>query len=242
MLLVAATATLSERPAMAVPPVGFGHGEWVEIKDARLKIERNDTDGDAGIHVNLDADPWRWMELYDASGRRLMRATMGGAFGIQGGTELFIESGEPSFDELSYEDFLLRFPAGEYTFRGRGVDGENFYGFATLTHDVPDGPALVGPHDDGTLVDPDDATLEWEPVSPPNGSPIVGYQAIISLSGTGIPGLPKIVLDVMMPPTATTLDVPPGFLRPGTLYEWEVLSVEESGNQTLSGSFLRTAP
>lgn len=237
--LVTAGLLLAAMPARCAPEER--PDRWIEIKDARLKIERNDTDGDAGIQVLLDSDPWRWMEIYDTNGRRLMRVSMSAVFGIQGGTELFLESGEPSFDEASYEDFLARFPEGEYFFLGRGVENEQFFGFATLTHDVPDGPVLVGPHETGPLVDPDDAVLRWLPVPPPNGSPIVGYQVIVVRPDTGIPGLPKIVLDVMMPPTATSLDVPPGFLSRDTRYEWEVLSVERGGNQTLS-SFFRTAP
>jgi hypothetical protein len=45
----------------------------------------------------------------------------------------------------------------------------------------------------------------------------------------------------MMPPTAHRLRVPPGFLQPGTEYEWEVLAVERGGNQTLSSSSFVTA-
>jgi hypothetical protein len=100
----------------------------------------------------------------------------------------------------------------------------------------------VGPHLGGDLVDPDDAVVEWEPVDPPNGSPIIAYQVLVVLPGTGLPALPKIALDVMMPPTATSLAVPPGFLLRDTLYEWEVLAIEEGGNQTLSSSFFQTAP
>ena len=79
-------------------------------------------------------------------------------------------------------------------------------------------------------------------MAPPNGSPIIAYEVLVVLGDTGLPALPKIALDVMMPPTATSLAVPPGFLRRGTLYEWEVLSIEAGGNQTLSSSFFRTAP
>jgi hypothetical protein len=53
--------------------------------------------------------------------------------------------------------------------------------------------------------------------------------------------LPKVTLDVMMPPSATSLAVPPGFLQPGTEYEWEVLASEEGGDQTLSSSFFTTS-
>ena len=45
-----------------------------------------------------------------------------------------------------------------------------------------------------------------------------------------------------MPADATSLRVPPGFLLPDTEYEWEVLAIEEGGNQTLSSAFFRTAP
>jgi hypothetical protein len=47
---------------------------------------------------------------------------------------------------------------------------------------------------------------------------------------------------MMMPATATSLTVPAGFLLPDTEYEWEVLAIEASGNQTLSSSFFTTAP
>ena len=39
----------------------------------------------------------------------------------------------------------------------------------------------------------------------------------------------------------TSLAVPPGFLKPGTEYEWEVLAIERSGNQTLSSDVFTTA-
>ena len=216
--------------------------EVVKFKDARMKIEVNDTDGDAGVQVFLDSDPWKWIEIYNPRGRLLFESETAGMFAKQGGTELFLESGEPSFDEVPFEEFLARFPEGKYRFRGEGVDGERFVGTARLTHDVPDGPRLISPLEGGPLVDPDHAVVRWEPVDPPNGSPIIAYQVIIVLPETGLAALPKIALDVMMPPTATSLAVPPGFLRRDTEYEWEVLAIEKSGNQTLSSSFFQTAP
>ncbi len=164
------------------------------------------------------------------------------AFRKQGGTEFFMESGEPNFDEVSFEEFLERFPEGEYRFRGRGVEGERFFGSAQLTHDVPDGPLLISPLEGDNPVDPNNAVVRWEPVGPANGSPIIAYQVIVELPDSPFPAIPKFVLDVMMPATATELAVPPGFLLPDSEYEWEVLSIEESGNQTLSSSSFQTSP
>src|SRR3954469_10410417 len=40
---------------------------------------------------------------------------------------------------------------------------------------------------------------------------------------TTLKALPVVTLDVMMPPSATRLRVPPGFHRPNTEYSWEIL-------------------
>ena len=214
----------------------------VPMKDARLKIELNSTDGDAGIQVFVDADPWKWLEIYDPNDRLIFRSTAYGRFAKQGGTELFMESAEPDFSELPLADFLRRFPEGEYEFEAQGLDGQIFVGSANFTHNLPAGPELVSPLDGTGLVDPNHAVMTWKPVGPANGSPIVGYQVLVVLPQSSIPAIPKIVLDVMMPPTATSMAVPPGFLRPNTRYEWEVLAIEASGNQTLSTAFFQTKP
>jgi hypothetical protein len=82
----------------------------------------------------------------------------------------------------------------------------------------------------------------WDPVADPSDSEIIAYQVLVVQPDTGITALPKVTLDAMMPADATSMAVLPGFLLPDTEYEWEVLAIEESGNQTLSSSFFTTAP
>jgi hypothetical protein len=218
-----------------------GPREVVEIGDARLKFEINSTDLDGGIQVFLDADAWQRMSIFDPRGKRIFTSTTKGVMGQQGGTELFLESAEPTFDEVSLEEMLARWPAGEYAFRGVGLEGERYVGSATLTHDLPAGPELVSPLEDGVPPDPDATVVRWHGVPAPNGSPIIGYQVLVVQPDTGLTALPKVVLDVMMPPDARQLRVPPGFLLPDTEYEWEVLAVESGGNQTLSSNTFTTA-
>jgi hypothetical protein len=43
-----------------------------------------------------------------------------------------------------------------------------------------------------------------------------------------------------LPPSVTRIEVPDGFLQPRTAYNWEVLAIERSGNQTLSSGSFRT--
>jgi hypothetical protein len=50
----------------------------------------------------------------------------------------------------------------------------------------------------------------------------------------------KFGLSMYLPPSVTGIDVPDGLLEPGTAYNWEVLAIERSGNQTLSSGAFKT--
>jgi hypothetical protein len=50
----------------------------------------------------------------------------------------------------------------------------------------------------------------------------------------------KIGLSMYLPPSVTRIDLPDGFLQRRTAYNWEVLAIERSGNQTLSSGSFRT--
>lgn len=215
--------------------------EIVEIKDARIKFEINATDRDGGVQLFLDAEQWKRMSIYDSKGHRIFTTVTKGIMAEQGGTELFLESAEPSFDDLSLEELLKRWPAGNYDFRGSGLNGEIYVGSAQLTHDLPAGPVLVSPIEGAAPQDPANTVVRWKRVPPPNGSPIIAYQVLVVESDTGITALPKVTLDVLMPPTANRLEVPRGFLQRDTEYEWEVLAIEQGGNQTLSSSTFTTS-
>ncbi|MCI0617040.1 fibronectin type III domain-containing protein [bacterium] len=241
-LVVASVMLLSQFAAAGDQSADKASGPIVQIKDARLKIETNATDSDAGIQVLLDADPWKVMRIFDPTGKMVFESKTAGRFGLQGGTELFLESAEPDFVELPFDEFLARFLEGTYKFRGIGLEGERYVGEARLTHDVPEGPELVSPLEGGKLQNPKNTVLLWRPVDAPNGSPIVGYQVIVVQLESQFPAIPKVTLDIMMPATATRLKIPDGFLLPDTEYEWEVLAIEAGGNQTLSTSFFKTLP
>jgi hypothetical protein len=85
--------------------------------------------------------------------------------------------------------------------------------------------------------------IDWEPVTEailPELGPvtIVGYHVIVE-EDTGAEVSPS--LDVYLPANKTRLRVPPQFLKPATIYRFEVLSTEESGNQTIPEGFFCTA-
>jgi hypothetical protein len=214
--------------------------EVTRLEDARLKFEINSTDHDGGVQVFIDAEEWKTMSIVDPSGNRIFATRTRGRLARFGGSELFLESGEPPFSELPLSRLLKQWPAGVYKFRGAGADGQLFRGSALLTHRLPSGPTLVSPVESSGPQRPRDTVMRWRPAQAPEDSRIIGYQVLVERE-TRLKALPVVTLDIMMPPTATRLRVPPGFLRPNTGYSWEVLAIGKSGNQTLSSSTFRTS-
>jgi hypothetical protein len=203
----------------------------IPFPDARLKIEYNATDGDAGLQVFLDADPWREISITNPSGDELLDVEAAEVIRDYGLTELFSESSEPPFDEFPFEEFKQLFPEGVYTFRGRTIEGERLQSTFTLTHDVPDGPHITSPVEDSTVA-PDDLVVEWQPVTTPAGIDVVAYQVLVVADEPSL-GNPTRVFDVMLPADATRLPIPAEFLVAGA-YKTEVLAIERTGNQTLT--------
>ena len=217
-----------------------------ELDDAVIRIEVNSTDGDAGFQIFLDGEGWRMARVYEPSGRQILVVnTGGGVRHIGGGTELFMETEEPEYEDLSeYEDLIQLLSEGEYHFVTHTTGGDFAIGSAELTHDVPAGPEIVAP-----LVDageecahdvlPDVAVIEWEPVTTQlTGEPeidIVLYQVIVVDEETDREFLAEVSAGVTM------VTIPPEFLEPGVEYGFEILAIEESGNQTITESCFETA-
>ena len=209
----------------------------IPFTDARIRIEVNATDQDSGLHAMIDAEGWRWVKIYDPKGRVVFHVMGGGGVRKTGLTELFFESAEPGFENLPLDEFLLRFPAGEYQFVGRTITGDTLFSKAILTHALPNGPVLLSPAD-GSVQDPNNTVVVWEPVADPPGSRIARYEVLVTQENPK----PKRVLSAVVPGTVSHMIIPPTFLQRDTEYKYEVLAIEEGGNQTLSEGTFRTAP
>ena len=71
---------------------------------------------------------------------------------------------------------------------------------------------------------------------------ITGYEVIVTKEVEDDPhGFSRPTYDVHVPPTVNSLSVSREFLEADTVYELEVLALEESGNQTISVGFFKTA-
>ncbi len=212
----------------------------IKYDETRIIIEVNATDGDAGIQIFLDGEGWAKLEVSDPDGEEILEIEAVGSVGMQGITELFFESAEPSFDEQSLEELFALFPEGKYRFRGETVDGLPLRGKATLTHAIPDGPIILLPEEGEEVVLEEDVVILWELVVDPFPGTdlsvdIVGYQVIIEREEPT-----SLVLSVDLPASAIQVTVPWEFLEPETTYKFEVLAIEAGGNQTISESEFET--
>jgi hypothetical protein len=213
--------------AAYLPVAAADEGAPEPFDAADLRIEVNATDGDAGLQIFLDHEAWKRVSIRDPEGELLADFRTKGRLRDFGLTELFSESSEPPFGEFPLDEFKALFPEGDYTFRGVTIDGTVVQSTVPLTHDIPDGPEILGPTED-EVVPRDRANIRWAGVTTPQGIDVLGYQVIVSREDD------ERVLDVELGPAARFLHVPKVFLEPGTEYKVEVLAIEASGNQTLT--------
>ena len=58
---------------------------------------------------------------------------------------------EPPLDVQSLDEFLARFPAGDYLVLGETVDGDALQSEVTFTHDIPAAPVILSPAEEEEL-------------------------------------------------------------------------------------------
>jgi hypothetical protein len=201
--------------------------EPIPLADARVIVEVNDTDGDAGLQIFVDAEAWKQVAVYRPDGQKIAGFRTAGPVNDYGLTELFSESSEPPFEVFPLARFKELFPEGVYTFTGTTIDDETLAGTATLSHDIPDGPDILFP-EDGAKLTREEAVVRWRAGSQPTGVEIVGYQVVVTRED------PLRVFTVDLPARVHSLTISPEFLQRHTEYALEVLAIEASGNQTLT--------
>ena len=194
------------------------------FEEARIYIEYNSTDNDLGFHVFLDGEDWKSLKILNPAGVTIFSVTGKAAYRQLGMTELFFEGAEPPLDEFPLQDLLALFPEGKYAFTGVTVEGESITRNARLSHAVPSGPSV------SSTVDGDKVVIRWQSVDGvPPGFPqknvvVEEYQIIVES------------FQVTVPASENKITLPRECVR--TLeqgeHEFEVLAIDQSGNQTIT--------
>lgn len=220
----------------------------IPLKEAKLIIEHNAKDRDTGFQGFIDSEGWDRITVTDPKGNQVLEFTGKGKLGELGLTELFFESVEPENKDVPIQEVLKTLPEGKYTFKGSAIEaGEEMgttIGTAMLSHDIPRGPPLVSPAEDAEIP-VDDTVFKWKSVEKNiDGSRanIIAYQLIVEKDEEPHPTMiGKMGLSMYLPASTTSIKIPEEFFEPGTDYAWEVLAIDESGNQTLMSSQFSTS-
>lgn len=234
------------------PDVDDDDDDEIPFEVAEIFIELNDTDGDLGIHALVDGEPWRRLEIESFDGRSLLRMKAASSLGRQGLTELFFESAEPDFEELTPEEYFDRFPEGIYEIEGLTLDGVELESETFFSHVLaapPDNVMVSGvPLSEDCDKDvPEVATpivISWDPVTtshPELGASgpveILHYQLVVEREEPTL-----LVYSVDLPPDLTSMSVPDGFIALGEEWKYEILVRTSTFNNTALESCFAVAP
>ncbi|MGH8250198.1 MAG: hypothetical protein ACREVI_05800 [Steroidobacteraceae bacterium] len=232
---------------------GFGQeAEEIPFEEAQLYFELNDTDGDLGIHGLIDGDAWKSLEIEGPDEQLLMNVWIRGNLRKQGMTEIFFESDEPSFDELSPAAFLKRFPQGIYEIEGITLEGEELEAELRLSHMIARRPGNIRVNNkpaaancDATLpVVSEPVTLDWNAVTQSHQSigktgvavKVQQYEVIGEIEREG-QNPAVLVFSALLPANVTAFEFPEDFtgLADGEM-KFEIVTKLDNGNQTAAES------
>jgi hypothetical protein len=232
-VLLSASLAVSSQWAMAEEEIPFD--------EAELFIELNNTDGDLGIHGKVDGNEWKLLQIEDPYERRMLNVRVNGRLKRQGLTELFFESAEPTFDELTPQQFFNRFPQGFYEIEGLTLDNEERESVVYFSHVIPAPPSNVTVNGQPAAENCDaeelpvvavPVTLAWDPVTASH--PDLGEQGSVEVRYY------EVVVEIDDTPYKSTSIIPgalthwavAGGQLPAGEYKFEILVRAENGNKT----------
>jgi hypothetical protein len=213
---------------------------------AALFLELNDTDGDLGLHAEIDADAWTSLEIEGPGERMLLDIIAKGPLRSQGMTQLAFESAEPGFDDLPPDDFLRRFPEGSYEIEAIRQGGGTFESLVRLSHVLAAAPVATvnglpsaESCDETPLPEVTPPVLvNWKTVT--KSHPDIGRRGPVNISRYQFfleRGSTKLGVD--LPPTTTEFKIPSSLTSARGVYKFEIIARTSAGNNTAVESCFR---
>lgn len=205
--------------ATVVPSLFFVCGTAAaesKLEKAAIYLERNQTDDDIEVRV---------IATGNEKGLASLRVTAPGGRSVIEFTSPSSKSGIRTIDletpEPPLNDGRIQadFPEGVYRFEARESDGEVLRAEATLSHKLPEAPAISQPSE-GQEVPILGGEVRWQAVKDAT------YIVIVQEKGKGRD------LRLTLPEGTTSLSIPAGFLVAGGKFKVEVGAVWKNGNRT----------
>jgi len=204
----------------------FATGQQVPFNAVQVSIEVNNTDQTAAIQIVMDGPPCEKVIVKAPNGKFFGGRTRS-ALGSLGAAHFEFESGKVSLTQMRLTDFLAMFPAGVYGFKGKGLDGSQVIGTATLSANIPDSAVIESPTTN-QVVDPLNLIFQWSTVHTPVGIKIQEYQIVIRQQNS------TNEFRVSLPFGINTVRIPGKFLVPASTFTAEIHAIDIGGNQSVS--------
>ena len=210
--LACASSTLSVAhagtPPRQPPPSAF---EFVTIN-----VEQNATDGDTEVVITAKAgDEGLHTLSIKTPDRRHVAHVLSLDRSVMGLREFAFESPEPDGEAI-----LAAYPEGTYTFSGVSSTGERFRSQAKLSHDLPAPVTILHPGQDAQL-GTDSLTIQW--------SAVPGIREYV-IEFENESADPEQILNVNVPASQTSFEIPSSMLAPGSDYQVGVWTIGTNGN------------
>jgi hypothetical protein len=225
--------------AMVALIFGAAESKALELSEAELYFELNDSAGDLGIHSSIDGGPYVRLEIDDPRDRTILATSAYGKLARQGMTQFFLESAEPRFSELSPAAFFRRFPEGEYEIEVKDRDGNEFETTVELSHVMaarPDNITAAGV----PAVDCEAAVLpviagpiliDWDPVT--QSHPTVGKAGMVEIERYELfVEVEGVKFGIELTPEMTEFEIPEEVLAVGGHVKFEIIARTTALNNT----------
>jgi hypothetical protein len=221
-LVLAAGAILTMPAVHAAGWRGIG-----EFEDARIRVERNATDGDTEIVITakpltdgglarLSIVSPHWRKVVDVEAPSKTR----------GLREFLFETPEPDQSQI-----LNHYPEGSYLYFGTATNGQRFVGAATLSHELPGEVTIASPVKESVIA-PGAMTIVWAAV--PDAA-----QYIVEFENESAD--PEQSFSFVVGASITSFTVPGALVVPSSDYQIGVAAVHENGNLVFSETTFSTA-
>ncbi len=132
-------------------------------------------------------------------------------------SHLTLETPEPKNDGSMQAEY----PEGEYIFTGSTVSGGKITGKAMMSHKLPNTVAIIRPRPDQEGVPLKGLQIKWSGVKN-----VASYTVTVENEKT------EMNVSAKLPGSATSFQVPDGFLQPNTEYKVAIGSVAQDGNKS----------
>jgi len=194
---------------------------------AHVHFEQNATDGDVEVVFVAKGGKKGLAQLTVVSpdGRKVIdfSAPDASTLGIR---QFHFESPEPG----DVDSLKAAYPEGVYTFTGATANGDTFGGKSTLNHTLPATASFLQPAAEAHNVAVTNLTITWTPVNN-----MAAYVVEIEQDDLGVN------ITAELPGSATSFDVPDGFLVPDTEYGLAIGTMTEDGNISFVETSFTTA-